>query len=186
METMNQDPGAKAKLVDTLYQQLFGDPELKTYAVLDGAPIPDLLEHLEADAPDHFCLYRGELSDELAEAAPYLVQLQPNTPFTDWLLSEGWGNHWGIFALSTADIREMRKHFRTFLIVKDPKGKQIYFRYYDPRVMRVYFPTCKPKEIAAICGPVATYFMEAESPGSAILAQNNGKPMQTIILEEKR
>jgi len=173
MAATDQDSGAKAKLVDTLYQQLFGDHELKTYAVLDGASIPDLLEHLKTDAPDHFCLYRGELSAELAEAAPYLVELQPDTPFTEWVLSEGWGNHWGIFALSAADLREMRKHFRTFLIVKDPGGKQLYFRYYDPRVLLVFLPTCNAGQRKSLFGPIRKYVLEDETKQVARTIQNS-------------
>lgn len=181
MDEIDQSSGAKAKLVDALYQHLFGDPELKTYAVLDGASIPDLLEHLTADAPDHVCLYRGELSDELAEAAPYLVQLLPDTPFTEWVLGEGWGNHWGIFALSPVDIRAMRKHFRTFLIVKDPEGNQIYFRYYDPRVLRVFLPTCNARELGAIYGPVTRFLLESGDSQQALLFHRDRRGVATTM-----
>ena len=165
MNETDQSLGAKAQMINALYEHLFGDVDLNTYAVLDGASIPDLLDHLETDNPDHVCLYRGELSDELAEAAPYLVQLKPDAPFTDWLLSEGWGNHWGIFALSRADIREMRKHFRTFLMVKSPEEKQIYFRYYDPRVLRTFLPTCDGEQSKHLFGPVYQYVYESEDQG---------------------
>jgi hypothetical protein len=103
----------------------------------------------------------GELSEELAEAAPYLVRILPDTAFTEWLLTEGWGNHWGIFALSKADMREMRKHFRTFLVVKNPEGKQIYFRYYDPRVLRAYLPTTSEDERRQVFGPIEMYLLES-------------------------
>ena len=44
------------------------------------------------------CLYRGELQPDMAEVAPYLVKLDRDAPFTDWVLDRGWGNHWGVFA----------------------------------------------------------------------------------------
>jgi hypothetical protein len=145
------------------------DPELHTYAVLDGASIPDLLDHLYGDPrPAFVCLYRGELAPDMAEVAPYLVQLKPETPFTDWLLSEGWGKHWGIFALSSADMIAIRKHFRTFLMVKSPEGKQVYFRYYDPRVLRIFLPTCNSEETGLVFGPVVSYLCEADRPATLL------------------
>ena len=144
--------------------QLFPQEEgLNTYAVLDGASIPDLLDHLYGDVrPDFACLYRGELEPDMAEVAPYLVLLKPGQPFTDWLLTEGWGKHWGIFAISPADFKTTQKHFRTFLMVKDPDGSQIYFRYYDPRVLRIYLPTCNEEELEVLFGSLAGYICEGE------------------------
>ena len=148
-------------LVPTLKQHLFSET-LKTYAVLDGASIPGLRKKFHYLKPEHICLYRGELKPDLAECAPYLVRLQPEAEFTDWVLTEGWGQHWGIFAQTAADLTALRKHFRTFLMVKDPNGEQVYFRYYDPRVLRVYLPTCNPDETRYIFGPVKSYFCEDE------------------------
>ena len=141
-------------LRNALYPRLFSQDEgVTTFALLDGASAPGLLDHLYGSPrPEFTCLYRGELKPDMAEVAPYLVRLKPDTPFTDWLLAEGWGKHWGIFLTSQADLAALRKHFRTFTIVKDPDGKMLYFRYYDPRVLRVYLPTCNAQEIATVFG----------------------------------
>lgn len=142
---------------------------LKTYTILDGAAIPDLLDHLYGDPrPEFVCLYRGELEPDMAECAPYLVQLQPDTPFTDWLLAEGWGKNWGIFALAPVDLKTLRKHFRTFLMVKRMDGKQLYFRYCDPRVLRVFLPTCDRGELVTLFGPVSAYCLEDQAPNRMI------------------
>ncbi|MFO1350306.1 MAG: DUF4123 domain-containing protein [Gammaproteobacteria bacterium] len=145
-----------------LKRQLFG-ADLTTYALLDGASIPGLPKMFAIHQPDHVCLLRGELDADLAAAAPYLVKLDADSPFADFVLS-GWGEHWGVFALTQAKLRELRKHFRTFLMVRDPSGKPMYFRYYDPRVLRIYLPTCNEDEADAVFGPVARYVMEGEDP----------------------
>jgi Domain of unknown function (DUF4123) len=139
-----------------------------TFAVLDGASVPILLEKLDQWQPEFVCLYRGELEPDLAEVAPYLVRLEPETKFTEWLLSEGWGNHWGIFAIAEVDLQAMRQHLRRLLTVYDEKGKPLLFRFYDPRVLRVYLPTCNIEELAAIFGPVASYVLEDESSRSSL------------------
>src|SRR5215813_11554270 len=127
-------------------EQLFSDTDAKVFTVLDGTSIPDLLDKLYGLSPTFCCLYRGELEPDMAEVAPYLVQLEQGSEFTDWLLEE-WGKHWGIFAISDADFRAMRRHFRSFLIVNDENGRPLRFRYYDPRVLRLYLPTCNAEEL---------------------------------------
>jgi hypothetical protein len=108
------------------------------------------------------CLYRGELPPDLAACAPYLVHLQVETAFTEWIVREGWGKHWGIFALSSSDLRVLRNHFRALLTVYDPDGKPVLFRYYDPRVLRIYLPTCNREELGTFFGPVDSYVLEDE------------------------
>lgn len=149
-----------SQVQQSLLQQLFSTPGAKVYAILDGASVPQLpqvLARLEVEAE---CLYRGELEPELAAAAPYLALVPFDDPFTDWLLQEGWGKHWGVFAISHASLRELRMHLRTFLKVYGPDLKPLYFRYYDPRVLRNYLPTCNDKELQTIFGPVLRYMLE--------------------------
>jgi len=87
-------------------QHLFAIPETTVYAILDGASVPRLPQTLEQMGVESECLFRGELDPELALVAPYLVTVQPGHPFTEWLLQEGWGQHWGVFAISQADFRD--------------------------------------------------------------------------------
>lgn len=162
------DEVPREALVEALLARLFDDSSLNVFVILDGASIPDLLPKLQEEAPEHVCLYRGDLEPDLAECAPYLVRLDPESAFTRWVLTEGWGNHWGIFAMSEGELEVLRRHFRTFLMVRDPDGKQLYFRYYDPRVLRVYLPTCNKSETATVFGPVHHYVIEDENPGRLI------------------
>jgi hypothetical protein len=132
-----------------------------TYAVLDGASVPDLPVRLYELNATNVCLYRGELPADLVYVAPYLVHLYPGTPFTDWLLTEFWGKHWGIFAQSPLSLTGMRKHFRLLLTVDDANGKPLLFRYYDPRVLVPFLMTCNSNELEIIFGDVKYYFAEA-------------------------
>ena len=149
---------------DSLRKRLFPEAGLISYAVLDGAAIANLPVLLSRFGVEHVCLYRGELAPDLAAVAPYLVRLQAAAPFTDLVL-KAWGQHQGIFALAeAADIRVLRKHFRQFLMVRGPDAKLLYFRYYDPRVLRAYLPHCNRQEIGYVFGPVRYYLCEDEDP----------------------
>ena len=152
--------------------ELFGEPGVNAFVLLDGASVPGLVQLLHRWSPQYECLYRGELKPDIAEVAPYLVQLEADTEFTDLVLNQGWGKHWGVFALTPEDLFAMRQHLRRFLTVHDSAGKPMLFRYYDPRVMSIYLPNCKPDEVKAIFGPVSRYFMESDGPDAALSFQH--------------
>ncbi|MDD2735376.1 MAG: DUF4123 domain-containing protein [Desulfuromonadaceae bacterium] len=153
---------ADEKTVQSLKMNLFSEIGAKVFAILDGASVPSLIPNLATFEPEYICLYRGELEPDMAEVAPYLVILERESDFTKWLLSNGWGEHWGIFGVTQADLPTLRKHFRKFLMVYDESGKSLYFRYYDPRVLRVYLPTCNAGELKTVFGPVLSYLVEDE------------------------
>ncbi len=156
---------------ESLLKYLFSQPETNVYAVLDGASVEQLPQLLWEHEPENICLYRGEQEPDMAAVAPYLIKLEYDHPFTKLVCEKGWGNHWGIFAITPAEvnIRVMRTHFRKFLMVYDPDENLLYFRYYDPRVLRIYLPTCNFEELGLVFGPVGCYIMEDED--SSVLLQ---------------
>ena len=170
-----------------LADRLFADPDASVYAILDAASVEKLLDVLYKHQPESICLYRGELAPDIAHVAPYLVRLERDSPFTTWVLERGWGKHWGVFAVSPADLTAMRQHLRRFLTVHDSKGNPMLFRYYDPRVLRVYLPTCNPQELEAMFGPVLQFLMEGEDPAKLLQFRVNKKALvqeQQNLLQE--
>lgn len=156
------------QIVQAVSQYLFTAPGSNVFAVLDGASIAGLLTGLYRYHPDYVCLYRGDLQPDMAEVAPYLVRLEPAAEFTAWVIERGWGKHWGIFAISDATLRDIRQHFRRFLVVHDSSGKPLLFRYYDPRVLRLYLPTCTAEELLTVFGSITYYLCEDSNPGIAL------------------
>lgn len=152
-----------------LSSQLWGDSPELVYALLDGARDPSVRPSVAHSGLPYACLFEGDLVPELAEAAPYLVQLKKGAQATQQLLELGWGKSFGIFATSPLDLEEMRRHFRRFLQVQTESGKRLFFRYYDPRVFRVYLPTCNEGELRGLFGPVVRYLAEAED-GQALIS----------------
>lgn len=157
-----------------LAEELFGFESENIFAVLDGASVPGLLERLASDQPAHECLYRGELEPDMREVAPYLVALEKESEFTKWVFERGWTKHWGVLAETGADLRAMRLHLRRFLTVHDEAGKPMLFRYYDPRVLRVYLPTCNKAELEEFFGPIKRFVLEGESGEPLSLEIANG------------
>lgn len=134
------------------------------YALLDAACEPSVLKALFESKEEYASLFEGVAGAQLANFAPYVVRLPKESPLLETLVQKGWGKNWGVFLTSSQRLQDLCNHFRQFLMVKMPDGAQAYFRFYDPRVLRVYLPTCLPEEVGQFFGGVKYYLSEDEKP----------------------
>jgi len=139
-------------------------PRQNVWMILDGARSIDVFRMLIECHLEYTCLYSGPLSPELEIAAPYLVQLDHGYRDTHRFIRRAWGESMGVFFKSETSLKKLRRHLREFLVVRDEKGRRMVFRYYDPRVLRVYLPTCYASELRTVFGPIECFWTESESP----------------------
>ena len=165
---MTSVAGISAERADRVIDALWSDPALDVYAVLDCARDRRIHPWIHRRALDFTSLYRGPVAPALDRCAPYLVHLYRRQAFTRELLTLGWGNNWGIFLATTASMETLRVHLRRFLRVRDERGRRLLFRYYDPRVLRVYLPTCRADELRFVFGPIARVQVENTSADALI------------------
>lgn len=151
------------KIKSLLFQSTEDRLALNTYAILDAARDKVIYTRIISSDIKSMCLYHGTKSVELATVAPYLVALERDGEFTDWLINQGWGKSWGIYLRAHEPLEPLQRHFRKFLMVYTEDAKPLYFRYYDPRVFRVYLPTCNETELKTLFGPVAFFFAEGQA-----------------------
>ncbi|APR83457.1 Hypothetical protein A7982_08806 [Minicystis rosea] len=163
-----------------LMEKLWGTGADVVYAILDGARDPELVPTLLSAGLQYKCLFSGNLSRELARAAPYLVRLNRHGEPTQQLVDRVWGNSAGIFLASPSPLEDLRRHFRRFLQVQSPSGGKLFFRYYDPRVLRVYLPTCDEGELGVVFGPVLRFMLEGANPAEMIVFQRVGRSMAKV------
>jgi hypothetical protein len=138
------------------------------YMILDAAHDRRIYSDLVNSHFNYSCLYSGDIPFELEVAAPHLVQLEFEDKYTRSLLERSWGKSWGIFLKSETRMERLRRHLRTFLRVRSYDGKILLFRYYDPRVLRVYLPTCTSDELQTVFGPVKHFWTEDDSTESLL------------------
>jgi hypothetical protein len=130
-------------------------------------------------------LYRGKSEVHLSAVAPYLFSMEHNTQFEDWYMQNGWGNSWGVMVFSDRDLSSLVKHFRHFLMVMTEDKEELYFRFYDPRVLRIFLPTCDEDQLNEFFGPVDYYVCEDEDPASALVfSLKDGELKTERILRE--
>jgi hypothetical protein len=136
---------------------------------------------------EHKSLYRaGKGADEvLPVVAPFLFTYPQSQEFADFVLQEGWGDSWGIWVDSYADFESLWKHFRKFLTVMTEDSQQFYFRFYDPRVLRIFLPTCDVYQLKDFFGPVDQYIMEDEDPAQAIIFSLKKGILQTSVMPKE-
>jgi len=145
------------------------------YAVLDAARDIKILALLLKSNEEYQSLYEGSQGAKLAQVAPYLVRLKKDSVLLEKLVRDGWGESWGVYLTCASEFLEVRRHLRHFLEVMLPEGEQVYFRYYDPRVLRVYLPTCTFEETDYFFGSIQNYLMEDEDPETLLHFSNRGR-----------
>jgi hypothetical protein len=169
--------------VDRLLRALFPPPSSdrsappSVFAILDGARDERIYRAVYDSHLGYECLFAGTISYELALAAPYLVELRRDATFTRWLVEEGWGQSFGVLAWAHADLETMRRHCRRILQVKDEAGRRLFFRFYDPRVLRTYLPTCNVAELREVLGP-ATRMIAEGAAGEVVAYELGGRPLR--------
>ena len=69
----------------------------------------------------------------------------------------------------------------------DERGVRMLFRFYDPRVLRTYLPTCVSDELNQVFGPVEYFVTEAEESATVLEFRNNrGVLARGEVRAEKR
>jgi Domain of unknown function (DUF4123) len=170
-----------------LYKALWTEGVLgseKLFGVLDGARSTKVFAAVDGSHQDKYCLYSGQkrwpgddLSWNLIGIAPYLVELEKTDDLTHYLLRHGWGEHWGIFCRSEASITTLRTHFRGLLLVRTELDRKLLFRFYDPRVLRHYLPSCTASELRAVFGPVTAFILPGTGSGTATQFRFDGSSL---------
>lgn len=155
------------------------------YVLLDGAQNESLLDvFFEHPDLEYECLLGGKLAPDMQEVAPYIVELHEDAPFTQWLLENGWAQHWGIFVVSQGDLGEVWRHLRQHTQVRSPDGVELFFRYYDPRVLAAFLPTCDAKQLAEVFGDgVVNLFLAEMEGGEGLHAYSlaNGELVTEVV-----
>ena len=144
------------------------DSQVELFVLVDAARDLDAIKLIRERGVRHTSLYSGVSAELLGDYAPYLVDSGHDSGFRRALVRRVWGGGSCVFLESNAVFADLWSHFRRFLMVEDEVGRELYFRFYDPRVMRVFLPSCSYTEAATFFGPVDAFLMEDTSPASML------------------
>ncbi len=124
---------------------------VRTYLIVDATRY---IEHrgvfdldIISDCPV-MCMFTGESAETLKLAAPYLIDvtLAPQAYQDDSRVPHFhrryfdtlWENNIGIFIQSSASMEQVHRHFRKFLKFNIEGANNRFFRFWDPRVLKIH------------------------------------------------
>lgn len=122
------------------------EPVREVFIVLDGAVVRQLPDFLDDEEAEYAPLIPPENEEpEEITRCTYLTRVESaDSPLGRWLMKHGWGANWGIWISAPAGtkLEDLLANLREIAQVRLPDGRVVYFRFYDPRVWRAFFPTC--------------------------------------------
>lgn len=120
----------------------------KLYGVLDCAVDPALHDHCARLEPEFAVCLFDRVDPKVKAASPHLIELTPTDPLSRAWRTGGWGRNWGVLLSSRADLRTVKLRLKRFTQARLPDGSgPVLFRFWDPRVMRIYMPLLQPDEV---------------------------------------
>jgi hypothetical protein len=164
----NTTPPAAEQLFDRAVAARAG-----LYAVLDAARESAGPHEAREAGLECQSLFAGGLGEMLKDVAPHIIEFPVRSPFRRWWF-EQWGNSIGVLIEAPRSLAELRRHFRGLTIVRGAGRERYYFRFYDPRVLRVFLPACTPEELWPFFGPITHFYCESED-GQELLTFSAGR-----------
>ncbi len=156
-------PAARPAAAPPSVLDVLGGAPALLYALLDAARAPAVPALLRSSGEEFQSLYEGPKGEEMADFAPYLVRLPAASALLPALVAQGWGKSWGVYLTCGRPFKDVRRHFRHFLLVELHDGREVYFRFYDPRVLGPFLPTCGPEQVKEFFGPVECFYVEGDA-----------------------
>ncbi len=145
------------------------------YAILDAARDRRILELCRESVEEYRSLYDGVEGETMVHVAPHLVRLPAGSRLLASLVREGWGRRWGIYLTCSLPFTEVRRHLRRFLMVEmEESGDRMYFRFYDPRTLTTFIPSCTPRQAQEFFGSAESFLLEGEGTALVRYARPTG------------
>lgn len=119
-------------------------------------------------------LFEEGSGSHMLDVAPYLVPIafRPKYPYEGSGYLDMWaqrlGTNVGILLITPAATDALLSHLHGLFRVTDESDHRYYFRFYDPRVLRTYLPTCTAAEAGEFFGPIRRILCEGEWRGNMI------------------
>ncbi len=155
------EPRDPASIADSLRIALRGTQGERVYGIVDAAIDSDLPFEAQLRFGARMqSLFLPEVAEALWDVAPYLVTVDPSSPYLEhW--ARRWGKSVGVLLCARAEFDTLAAHLRSVFVVKDETGQDYFFRFYDPRVLHAFLPTCTPAQMAEFFGPIRAFVCES-------------------------
>lgn len=157
-------PAVVSSLSVAIRSNLSSTASGSVYAIVDACQAPDLVSVAKTtfgQLPRMLFKGAAAAATEIETVAPFLISVDLKNDFIEqWAAI--WGSNAGLLFISSAQPRSIFRHLREIFVVKNESDQEYFFRFYDPRVLRAYLPTCTYQEIALFFGPLTSILIEGK------------------------
>ena len=152
-----------ASIAKTIRANLQIQPGERLYTVVDACQDTALVAMAQKQYRQPIrMLFQGAAAKHMGDFAPYLIPIDLETDYLEQWVAR-WGKNVGVLLKSSAPLNDIHTHLRMIFVVTDESGQEHFFRFYDPRVLRLYLPTCKSHELHKFFGPVSVWYSQGDT-----------------------
>ena len=163
-----------------LYPSATTENTSSEYLLLDAARLD--IDFIQTFGSKNRSLFDGVIEEYLAVVAAYLFTFERGSEFEKRLMAECLGSYSLVILVSLATFEQLFTHFQKFIKIKTEDGEHYYFRFYDPRVLKIFLPTCDKQQIIEFFGPVESFIVEGDTKEQAIrFWHENGELKQETL-----
>ena len=130
------------------------------YALLDACDESSVVQKINSlEKSQAASLYQGSAARDFYAIAPYVVAA--DQAFVDWIANNMLGRPWGYFLETDplVTLPKIRSHLRRFMMAKGPGDKDLYFRFYDPRVVTIFLKSFSSETVSRFWGPIQSILL---------------------------
>ncbi len=129
------------------------------YAFFDACDDSEIQALVQNEEFGAVSLYHGASATKFKSIAPYLCRV--NSILFAKVEDELTDRHWGYYLIADSgmELAQLRRHFRKFLLVEGPDARELYFRFYDPRVITTFLRASTRDEAAEFFGMVQEFIV---------------------------
>lgn len=157
------------------------------FILVDTARLELPLEDQKFLNEEYLYLPIEESGDQIKEISPLIFRFSANSKFCEWFYLNCWGGFCGVLiSAKTFSIYDLFGHFKNFLTIQTEDNEVLYFRFYDPRVLKIFLPTCDQNQLLEFFGPIESFICEGDTKEEAIrFWHQNGTLMQEVLTVEQ-
>lgn len=159
------------------------DAGSKLFVLVDPSRNPGLLTIAQGMTDEGACLFIGDARQEFEDDAPWLFRCDESGELVRYLVCEGLGRRWSVFAESNLEFAEIFTHFRKFVKVVDGEGDHIFWRFYDPMIIAGQLPFLTAEQREHFLGGIERLGTEMGEHAFAWFRSNGDGRLSTHVLE---
>ena len=160
------------------------------YLVLSGTSAAEPVRYFyDRDGLTGRPLFQGTPYAGWQEVMPYLVLVNLQSPFLDWVMETD-AVDWGWTAISTATFDQVFDHLQSLIQIQMPDQRAVFFRYWDPRFFGPLLSFLETRDRAAMMGPMARTVMpsgqQLDHPGTDEMRGTRRYPWFQLTIEVEK